>query len=198
MRQDKGCAGYFWRKEAKFYCLQRKAVLWRRCQAEAESSELDLFCWCHKTLGKVLSRRVLREGTYHRSCSIDFFNSKSNVMRWRVVGMNTWACWNSSPHLSEASVTVSHVHQLLRLELAVITETCWMCCSNYSTCKQVEEWMMSTFGFPASWRGFVQACFHQVEGTVFCCAVLIPENIPQWDNLLWSEWNAAWSSFVTC
>lgn len=37
--------------------------------------------------------------------------------------------------------------------------------------------MMSVFGFPASRRGFVEVCFQQVYGTMFCCATLISEKI---------------------
>lgn len=37
--------------------------------------------------------------------------------------------------------------------------------------------MMRVFGFPASRRGFVEVCFQQVYGTMFCCATLISEKI---------------------
>lgn len=37
--------------------------------------------------------------------------------------------------------------------------------------------MMRVFGFPASRRGFVEVCFQQVYGTMFCYATLISEKI---------------------
>lgn len=37
--------------------------------------------------------------------------------------------------------------------------------------------MMRVLGFPASRRGFVEVCFQQVYGTMFCCATLISEKI---------------------